>query len=144
MNAIIFKVIGYGTCEYKDAVTLREKILRRPLGLKFTPEELEKERDYIHFIGLIDNEIIATASLVPEQSTCKMRQVAVSEDMQNLGVGSKLVNFCEMYAKTQGWKSIHCHARNYAVRFYTKKGYISEGDYFKEVNIPHLKMTKVF
>jgi len=63
--------------------------------------------------------------------------------MQGLGIGSKLVDFCEAYALEKRYQSIHCHAREYAVPFYTKKGYIPEGEYFIEVNIPHLHMRKV-
>ena len=143
MSKIIFKVIAYGTPECQASVALRQEVLRTPLGLVFTTEELEKEKDHIHLVGFSDDKVIATASLVPELSTCKMRQVAVSTSMQGLGIGSKLVDFCESHAIENGYQSIHCHAREYAVPFYTKKGYIPEGEYFMEVNIPHLHMRKV-
>jgi predicted GNAT family N-acyltransferase len=143
MNTIFFKVIDYGTPEYSASVALRQEVLRTPLGLVFTTEKLEKEAHHIHLVGFSDDKLIATASLVPEQSFCKMRQVAVSTSMQGLGIGSKLVDFCESHAIEKGYKSIHCHARDYAVPFYTKKGYIPEGEYFTELNIPHLHMRKV-
>jgi predicted GNAT family N-acyltransferase len=143
MNAVCFKVTAYGTPEYQASVALRQEVLRTPLGLVFTTEELAKEKDHIHLVGFSDDKLIATASLVPELFTCKMRQVAVSTSMQGLGIGSKLVDFCEKHAIENGYQSIHCHAREYAVPFYTKKGYIPEGEYFIEVNIPHLHMRKV-
>ena len=143
MNTIFFKVIAYGTLDYEESVALRQEVLRTPLGLVFSPEELEKEAHQIHLVGFSDNKLIATASLVPEQSACKMRQVAVHPCMQGQGIGSKLVDFCESYAIEKGYQSIHCHAREYAVPFYTKKGYVPEGEYFMEVNIPHLHMRKV-
>jgi predicted GNAT family N-acyltransferase len=142
-DAIFFKVIDYGTSDYEASVALRQEVLRTPLGLTFTAQELEKEKDHIHLVGFSDNKLIATASLVPEQSACKMRQVAVHPCMQGQGIGSKLVDFCESYAIEKRYEFIHCHARNYAVPFYTKKGYIAEGKYFMEVNIPHLHMKKV-
>ncbi|MEI7493071.1 MAG: GNAT family N-acetyltransferase [Alphaproteobacteria bacterium] len=143
MNTIFFKVIAYETSDYEASVALRQEVLRTPLGLVFSPEELEKEAHHIHLVGFSDNKLIATASLVPEQSACKMRQVAVHPCMQGQGIGSKLVDFCESHAIEKGYQSIHCHARDYAVPFYTKKGYVSEGGYFMEVNIPHLHMRKV-
>ena len=36
------KIIDHGTPEYQQMVKLREDILRKPLGLQFTPEELEQ------------------------------------------------------------------------------------------------------
>ena len=39
------KIIDHGTPEYRQMVKLRDDILRKPLGLGFTPQELEKEKD---------------------------------------------------------------------------------------------------
>ena len=33
------------SAEYQQMVKLRDDILRKPLGLSFTPEDLEKEKD---------------------------------------------------------------------------------------------------
>ena len=41
------KIIDHGSKEYLQMVQLRNDILRKPLGLKFTPEELEKEKEEI-------------------------------------------------------------------------------------------------
>ena len=35
------KIIDHGSKEYKQMVNLRNEILRKPLGLTFTEEELE-------------------------------------------------------------------------------------------------------
>ena len=139
----IFKIVSYGSSEYKTALALRQEILREPLGLCFSEDELEKEKNHIHFIGLKDGALIATASLVPEQTTCKMRQVAIRADMQGLGIGSKLIDYCELYATLEKFESICCHARGTAVLFYTKKDYVLEGEYFTEIGMPHVKMQKV-
>jgi predicted GNAT family N-acyltransferase len=137
-----FKIVLCGTSQYEAAVELRQAILRKPLGLCFSQEYLEKEKEYIHFAGLKNGEVVAAASLVPEQLTCKMRQVAVRADIQGLGVGSGLIDYCEAYAKAQKFQSLYCHARVEAVPFYTKKGYLYEGEYFMEIGIPHIKMIK--
>ena len=143
LDNIRFKIIKYGTPEYKSAVSLRERILRRPFGLKFSEEELLAEKDHIHIIGLNGSEIIATAVLVPEGMYCKMQRVVVKEDLVGTGIGTMMMKFCEEYAKEHGYKSIYCHARDSAVNFYLKNGYQAEGDYFDEDTIPHLKMRKI-
>lgn len=140
---IEFKIIKHGTAEYKNAVSLRERILRTPFGLCFSEEELLAEIDHTHVIGLSDSKIIATAVLVPEEKHCKMQRVAVKEDLVNSGIGSKMMAFCESYVKEQGYQSIYCHARDLAVNFYLKNGYHAEGDYFEENMILHLQMRKV-
>jgi len=58
---INFKIIEYGSPEYKKAVALRERILRKPLGLSFSESELSTEKEHIQIIGLNGLELIATA-----------------------------------------------------------------------------------
>jgi len=140
---ILFKVIPYGSLHYEAAVALRVDILRKPFGLSFHPQEREQEKDYIHIAGFKGEQVVATAALVLEGEVCKMQRVVVDMKMQNSGIGSKMMVFCEEYARAQGFKSIYCHARDTAVQFYLKNGYTSEGAYFDEDTLPHLKMGKV-
>lgn len=140
---ISFKIVEYGSPEYFNAVRLREEILRKPFGLKFLPEELEKEKNHIQITGYRDQEIIATAVLVPEGKICKMQRVVVRNDLQNSGIGTKMMEFCERHALSCGFKEIYCHARDSAVQFYLNNHYQPEGDYFMEDTIPHLRMRKV-
>jgi predicted GNAT family N-acyltransferase len=139
---ITFKVIDYGSAEYKKAVTLREEILRKPLGLTFRPEELKKEEDHIHIGGIENDEVLATAVLVPEGEICKMQRVVVKSDLQSSGIGTQMMKFCEEEAGKREFSKIYCHARDTAVPFYLKNGYSPEGEYFEEDTIPHLQMGK--
>jgi len=41
------RMIDHGTKEYQQMVNLRNEILRKPLGLSFDKEELDKEKDDI-------------------------------------------------------------------------------------------------
>ena len=143
MSNVIFKIIKHDTPEYKTAVGLREEILRKPLGLAFLPEELEKEKHHINIAGFRGDEIVATAVLVPEGTACKMQRVVVHSDIQSKNIGSQMMTFCEEYVRAQGFESIYCHARDSAVNFYIKNNYVAEGDYFDEDTIPHLKMRKI-
>ena len=142
-NQIDFKIIEHGSEIYSQAVLLREDILRKPFGLKFTEEELSEEKDHIQVVGMTNDAVLATAVLVPEGLDCKMQRVVVDESLVNKGIGSKMMIFCEDYARGNKFNSIYCHARDTAVNFYLKNKYIAEGDYFEEDTIPHLKMRKV-
>ncbi|MFK8039249.1 MAG: GNAT family N-acetyltransferase [Crocinitomicaceae bacterium] len=137
-----FKIIAYDSEEWKKAVNLREEILRKPFGFTFTAQELEEERKHIQIIGLVNSEIIATAVLVPEKPNLKMQRVVVLDHLRNLNIGSKMMSFCEGYAKEEGYATIYCHARDSAVNFYSNNNYSIEGDFFNEDEIPHLKMKK--
>ncbi len=140
---IDFKIIEYGSQDWKDAVKLREDVLRKPMGQTFSEQELDEEKFHLQVAGFDKGRLIATAVLVPETAKLKMQRVAVLEDLRNLNVGSAMMAFCEEYAVTNGYKIVYCHARDTAVNFYLRNGYQPEGDYFEEDGIPHLKMSKM-
>lgn len=138
----IFKEITHGSTEWTDAVRLREKILREPLGSSYTDQELEEEKYHYQIAGFLDDAIIATVVLVPEGDEMKMQRVVVTEDLRNLNIGSEMMTYCENFASGKNVKGMYCHARHSAVNFYIKNGYTGIGDYFDEDGIPHLKMRK--
>lgn len=137
-----FKEIAYKSSDWINAVKLREKILREPLGSIFNDQELEEEKYCFQIAGFIDDTIIATAVLVPDGDVIKMQRVVVTEKLRGMNIGSEMMAFCEKFAKERKSKLIYCHARNSAVSFYVKNGYKGIGEYFDEDGIPHLKMEK--
>lgn len=142
-----FMVIPYGSPNYTKAVALREEILRKPLGLTFTQEELTTEQNHIHIAGFIDNQLVAACVLVPEaDKKLKMQRVAVRETSQNKGIGSAMMAYCENWAISHGIDEIYVSARAAegmtAVPFYLKHGYACKGGLFNEDGIPHQMMHK--
>ncbi|MBK9329331.1 MAG: GNAT family N-acetyltransferase [Sphingobacteriales bacterium] len=122
---------------------LRYKVLREPLGLVYTPEQLAGEKDEIHIVALINRKVTGVLLLkVIDGEVLKMRQVAVQSAVQLQGIGHQLVEVAEQYATRHGFKMIELHARDTAKDFYVKLNYQAIGDPFTEVGIPHYKMVK--
>jgi GNAT superfamily N-acetyltransferase len=137
------KIIDHGTVEYRQMVKLRDDILRKPLGLGFTPEELENERDHMLIAAFEEDQMLGCCMLIEEQpSVIRLRQMAVLNDLQGKGIGRALMNFAENLARDRGFRIIRMHARVNAVGFYEKVGYKVKGDQFMEVTIPHYVMEK--
>ena len=137
------KIIDHGSSEYHQMVKLRELILRKPLGLGFTPEDLEKEKDNM-LIGAFEEERMLGCCMLVEElpDIVRLRQMAVLNDLQGKGIGRALMNFAENLARDRGYKIIRMHARNNVVGFYEKVGYKVKGDQFIEITIPHYVMEK--
>ena len=137
-------LIAFGTPEYDEAVHLRYDILRAPLGLTYTPEQLAEEYNQIHLAGFDSQGVlIAYLNLTPAtEEVVKMRQVAVASTWQGKGIGSMLVAESEKTASRLGFSLIRLHARESAVPFYERLGYGLVGERFEEVTIPHFKMEK--
>lgn len=144
MKSFTTRRIEFGSKEYQEELKLRERILRRPIGLDLFDEDLTKEMSDIHIGAFIEDKLIGVLILTKtDKESIRMRQVAVDESCRGLGVGKMMVEFCELEAKAEGYKRIHLHARKTAVEFYLKLGYKVLGDEFTEVGIPHLEMDKL-
>ena len=137
------KLIDHGSPEYRQMIDLRMHILRKPLGLSFTEEELEKEKSDI-LIGCFDEDKLEGCCLLTEtgQGEVRLRQMAVISGLQGKGLGRALMQFAENIARDRGYKKITMHARKTAIGFYEKLGYKIFGDEFEEVTIPHYEMEK--
>jgi len=138
------EIIEYASPEYDETLKLRYKVLRAPLGLDFTIEQIEEEWNQ-HFFVATDSQNEILGCLVMQElsaETVKMRQVAVTQEFQGKGLGSLMIQFAENWARRKGYQNISLHARDLAVPFYLKHNYSALGDEFFEVGIPHREMTK--
>jgi predicted GNAT family N-acyltransferase len=137
------KIIDHGTKEYHQMVKLREDILRRPLGLAFSLDELEAEKNNLLIGDFEDGDILGCCMLVEESpEVTKLRQMAVLNVLQGKGIGRALMQFAENLARDHGYRTLTMHARKNAVGFYEKMGYRVKGAEFLEVSIPHYEMEK--
>jgi predicted GNAT family N-acyltransferase len=137
------KIIDHGSAEYQQMLNLRDEILRRPLGLTFSKEEIEKEKDNLLIAAYEDDQMLGCGMLVEEDpQTVRLRQMAVPDNLQGKGIGKALMQFAENLARDRGYKKITMHARKNAVGFYQKMGYEKVGDEFEEITIPHYVMEK--
>jgi predicted GNAT family N-acyltransferase len=137
------KIIDHGTIEYKQMVNLRYNILRKPLGLSFTEDELEKEKNEVLIGAFEEEQMLGCCMLVKiDDRTMRLRQMAVPNNLQGKGVGRALMNFAENISRDLGYKKIMMHARKNTIGFYEKFGYRISGDEFIEITVPHFRMEK--
>ncbi len=124
-------------------VKLRMDILRQPLGLSFTEDELAREKEDI-LIGAFDDDDLLACCLLTRSgnNSVRLRQMAVQNNLQGKGIGASMMNFAETVARDKGFKKMVMHARKTALGFYEKLGYSVVGDEFTEVTIPHFVMEK--
>jgi predicted GNAT family N-acyltransferase len=137
------RLIRHDSKEYGEMVQLRLEILRLPLGLSFTPEQLANEKNDV-LIGAFEGAIlIGCCVLTPQdRNTIQLRQMAVKKDIQTKGVGREIVRSAEQEAIKRGYTILMMHARKVALGFYQKCGYEIKGEEFIEVTIPHYYMEK--
>lgn len=128
---------------YKQSLILRNEILRKPLGLDNSKDDLSFEKDQIHFVAVDNEEVIGVVVLAADKPKVgRLRQMATAEKVRGQRIGVALVQKLEEYALANGMNKITLHAREYAKGFYLKLGYEITSDVFYEVGIPHYKMEK--
>lgn len=143
MSAYRVAQIGPGDPGYQQVLELRDRILRRPLGLSLFDENLEAERTQCTLAAWHADELVGCVMLQPQPDDWqKLRQMAVADNWQGKGAGRCLVDAAELTTLEMGSSGIRLHARMTAVPFYERCGYESVGDVFEEVGIPHMLMQK--
>ena len=137
------QIIDFGSEPYLQMLQLRHQILLKPLGLELSKRDtVEDETDIL--IGCFENDKIMGCCMLKkiDRHTMRLRQMAVNSGLQGKGVGRALVGFAENIALDFGYTRMMLHARNSALGFYKKLGYIVVGDPFTEVSLPHRLMEK--
>ena len=131
--------------EYNVYYTLRWQILRAPWGQEKGSEKDKLEDDAIHRIAIIDQQVIAVGRLhFVDKTTAQIRYMAISDSLQNQGVGKLMLQSLEKAAKEKNISLIILHARETVVGFYIKQGYqLLEKSHLLFNEIQHYKMQKV-
>jgi predicted N-acetyltransferase YhbS len=133
----------FGSDLYRQALALREAILRQPLGLRLTAEELADDQLRRHFCATSHGAVVGSVSLRPlDRETIQLRQMAVAEERRRERIGAMLLGCAEEFARSAGFRLMVLNARLGAEGFYARFGYLAEGEPFDENTVPHVRMTK--
>ena len=131
--------------EFKQYYSLRYKILRKPWG-KPRGSERDNEDEISHHRMIIDEagDAIAVGRLqVNTKEEAQIRYMAVEDNYQGKGLGSKIVTALEDIALDKGANRIILQARKNAVQFYQRNGYkVVEKSYILFDEIQHWLMKK--
>ncbi len=138
------KIITPKDPEYAQMLTLRDEVLRKPLGMSVYKDDLSNEPNELLIVA-VERLKVTGCVIIKEldSATGKLRQMAVLPERQGHGTGAKLVAAAEAASLEKGYRLIELNARAGAIAFYERLGYLAEGDVFTEVGIPHLFMKKM-
>jgi len=141
--AVLIFEAPLGSDLYAQALRLREAVLRKPLGLVVSREELFDDAMRQHFCAVSYGAVVGTVSLRPlDETTLHLKQMAVAEARRQERIGARLLTYAETWAADAGFRLMMLHARIGAEGFYVRLGYAQEGGAFEENTIPHVRMIK--
>ena len=129
--------------ELEEYFLFRWKLLRKPLGLEKGSEQDGLENTAFHIAAFNNENIIAVGrAQIEKNSSARIRYMAVNKEYRKRGIGSRVLEELEIIAKEKMAKSCWLHARDTAIRFYTKNNYEIKGEANSELEIPHFRMEK--
>lgn len=121
--------------EIREEVFVREQ--EYPIELEFD----EADESCWHLV-LTDNEkAVATARLLKlTEGVFKPGRIAVLKEYRGKNIGAELLTLIIEKAKEMGAKELHIGAQTYAVGFYEKFGFKTNGEEYMDEHIPHIDM----
>lgn len=137
------EIIDYKSKMYQQVLLLRDTVLRIPLGLRLTEDDIAEDKNQYITVVHHEQELMGCLMIKPlSQTVVKLRQMAVHPDHQSKGLGSTMLYYTENFCLMNGYKVCELHARKEAIPFYLKNDYFEIGTEFFEVGILHKKMIK--
>lgn len=122
---------------------LRFKVLREPLGMEQGSELDPSDAESLHLAAYFDQEIVGILRINEEElGVVRLRYMAVAEAHQGKQVGQKLVEKAIAVAqKVFRADRLVLDAREGAVGFYEKQGFVIEQGPYEKIGIPHYYMS---
>lgn len=134
---------------FEQAIAIRRAVFVDEQGGPLEDEPDDYDGDAIHWLFWIEDSPVATCRLVSYQEACQMKPVAklgrlaVLLSHRGAGLGRQMMDVMLADAKAEGFDQSILHAQSYAVPFYEKFGFETEGPEFEEGGIPHVFMRLV-
>jgi predicted GNAT family N-acyltransferase len=128
---------------YAEEKDLRDRTLRRPLGMVLSAKDIQDDCRRIHLVAFDPaGRLVGCVQVEREGDAARIRQMAVDEASRGTGTGRELMEGIERIAAQEGCRRVTMHARCVAQGFYERLGYATVSGVFQEVGIPHVIMEK--
>ena len=130
--------------EWREYFLFRYNILRKPIGLHRSTIRDKLEKISYHVMAANNKgEIIGVGRLhFVNTKESQIRYMAVDKNFRKKGVGNAIVHKLEMHSINRHRNKIILNARENAVIFYSKLGYVNFGKIDVGIDIKHFQMKK--
>ena len=112
-------------------------------GIAYSDEVDGFDFSAVHFLGVIDDEPVATARMRFLGDFVKIERLAVREKYRGKGIGKEMFTFILNHISKMECTKLKLHSQAYLVKFYEDFGFVKKGESFFEADIEHYYMEKV-
>jgi predicted GNAT family N-acyltransferase len=122
---------------------LRKEVLRPHQTLDEVSFAGDEVPGAAHFGAFVNEQMVATATVHPEDDQWRLRGMATRAEFRGRGLGGALVQACVEHVQKSGGTRIWCNARLKAADFYRRHGFEARGAVFELPEIgPHVRMSR--
>ncbi len=122
------------------AFDIRRKVFVEEQKVDAREEYDEFEKTSIHYLVFVDEQPVGTARWRITESGIKLERFAVLKEFRNARAGrTVLLKVLDDVIPLN--KKIYMHAQVAAMSFYSREGFVTEGEMFTECDIQHFKMV---
>jgi GNAT superfamily N-acetyltransferase len=129
---------------------LRNTVLRPGMDVEAVHWPAIESPTAVTFAVLDDDVPLTTVTVIPapcpwrpdDEPAWQLRGMATAEAARGRGVGRLALDAAVAHVRAAGAALLWCHARDVALSFYARAGFVVEGDGFlNELGIPHHPMA---
>jgi len=126
-----------------DARSIRTVVFIAEQGIPADMEWDEADPGCVHAVAYNHfGAPLATGRLLEHvPGVAKIGRMAVTQAMRGSGVGRAVLDALMQAARERGYREAVLHAQVSASPFYVRAGFVSRGQVFDEVGIPHIEMV---
>ena len=134
--------------EAQDVRALRHLVLRPGRPFAETAFPGDESPGAAHFGAIRGGELLAVATLLdaplpelPARRACQVRGMASHPRVRGAGHGAAVLAACVDEARARGAALVWCNAREAALGFYLRAGFVARGERFEIAGVgPHFRM----
>lgn len=93
----------------------------------------------LHVLAELDGRPVGCGRITQDG---KIGRMAVLGECRGQGLGGRILETLEAVAQGQSMTGVYLHAQVHATAFYTRAGFVPEGEEFEEGGLAHIKMSK--
>ncbi|AOY81561.2 GNAT family N-acetyltransferase [Moorena producens JHB] len=124
--------------ELEDMYHQRWLVFREPLGMEKGTEQDQYESSAFHLVAVCNNQVIGSARLRElSPGLGSIAYVGLLPEFRHQGIGTKLIKTLIEKAKANNFKALRLMTRINALDFYSRFGFIADGEPFDYVGISH-------
>jgi predicted GNAT family N-acyltransferase len=128
--------------EIDMAFAIRERVFMREQGVSREDEFDGSDGSSIQIGAFMGPRMVGCGRIRVELDRAKLERIAVDKDMRGTGIGEKIMMTMIDISRDLGLTEMVLHSQEGAVGFYSRYGFIVEGNSFIEAGIPHVRMIR--